>query len=901
VKVTHLSYWPRREKVKKSSFTRSASLRIIGVLNNWGTWTPSLCKEVLMRLHAQRTEWIGRAALGLLVLVGLSGWVGCQPSSTSNPSEHGAEAVAAPAPEAGTKQPGAEQVAMADANADDTLVPVTRKPAAAKASKPTMTADEILEAMAKAYKTARTYADRGEVHVTGQVDGQELNGSAYYLTALERPNKVRIQAYRGTAVCDGKTLWAFVDDRPGQLLQTKAQPELGFDWLFRDQELAKAMADGFTQPFSWAPVQTVLLLANDPLQTFLHDAEKSEVIGSEEIDSRDCYKIETKRTDGKMVFWIDKESYVLRQFEFPTEGLNQSIAGGQIKNFSVVAKFVDAQINGKVDSHAFEFQALEDARTVEQIQPSEIALLGQPAPEFKFTDLEGKEITPASLKGKVAVIDVWATWCEPCRMSLPLVEKVYQQYKDNDKVAFVAVSVDDAKTDDKDVAKAFEDLKVHLPIARDPEQHTGKLLSVASIPTMLLIDAKGTVQAFKMGVEARLDIELPNRLEKLLAGKNLYEGEQAKFQREQEKFETWLNEQIASDCYWNPLPIEVGYAQAEIGERTEPKSLKLKSLWSVKDLKSPGNIVVIPQAGKEPQVLVIDEGKTVVELLPDGKLGEKHTLQLPPGGLAGFLRTTTDKDGKRWFLCGANGLQQIHLFDEKFEHKVDYPADATSNPHAGIADAQIGDLDGDGTPELCIGYWGVVGVQGVSLEGKRIWANKSLATVLRVAILDPDDKGQRNVLCTNQRGTLVLLNPEGEAKGEITLPDYLLHWIVAADLTGDQKSELCALAPTPEGDLTALGIGAKGEMLWAYPLPRGVHERPIEPVSVGDLLPGQTRQWILVAADGSLHFLAADGKPIDQFSYGNTVTGVAGLKWDGRHVLLVATPEGLDAWEVEAP
>ncbi|MEN6493209.1 MAG: hypothetical protein ABFD16_02850, partial [Thermoguttaceae bacterium] len=150
-------------------------------------------------------------------------------------------------------------------------------------------------------------------------------------------------------------------------------------------------------------------------------------------------------------------------------------------------------------------------------------------------------------------------------------------------------------------------------------------------------------------------------------------------------------------------------------------------------------------------------------------------------------------------------------------------------------------------------------------------------------------------------GTLVLLNSEGEAKGEVSLPDQMIHWIVAADLNGDKKSELCALTPTLEGELTAVGLGPKGEMLWDYPLPRGVHERPIEPVSAGHLLPGDAGQWILVAADGSLHFVAANGKLIDRFNYGGTVTGVAGLKWDGRHMLLVATPDGLDAWEVQGP
>ena len=116
--------------------------------------------------------------------------------------------------------------------------------------------------------------------------------------------------------------------------------------------------------------------------------------------------------------------------------------GAQVESISLVADFTAHQLNGPIDPRAFKFEVPADAEIVKFfIPPDPGQLLSKKVPDFKFVGLDGKPVTPQSLAGKIAVLDFWATWCDPCKASLPNLQKVYEKYKDNDKVAFVAVSV----------------------------------------------------------------------------------------------------------------------------------------------------------------------------------------------------------------------------------------------------------------------------------------------------------------------------------------------------------------------------------------------------------------------------------------------------------------------------
>jgi thiol-disulfide isomerase/thioredoxin/outer membrane lipoprotein-sorting protein len=765
--------------------------------------------------------------------------------------------------------------------------------------------------MVAEYKSATSYDDKGYVSVRYQLRGQPRGFNANYQVALAPPNKFRIHAYGGLVVSDGQKLRALVMNMPEQILQLDAPPEATLASFFPNYMLADAMIEEPTRTFSWVPVQLVLLFADDPLNTLLHQSQAPDLLEPEKIDDRDCYRVRVRRDDGTGVLWIDQETYVLRRIEFPSEILRTIVAEreqaprDEIENLRVLAELNDAQFGGEIDPQTFQFEMPQEVKLVDQLLPEAIRWLGKQVPEFSFVDLEGEPITRESLAGKIAVLDFWASWCQPCRMTLPDVDRVRMQYEDNEEVVFLAVSVDEPSVPDERLLDTFSEIGVKIPIARDPQQTSIKTLGVHAFPTQMILDAEGIIQFRQPGGD-QPGLGAPRlaaRLERLLAGEDLAEQTLQQYQQAREvgkkQFAELLETCIEDDLYVIPSAT---IPKAEIAERAEPKSLQVTQLWACTELAAPNNPLVLPRPDQAPRLLVIEQGNSIAEIATKGNVVSLKPLSLPPQEVVFFLRTGVGKDGERYFVGSALGGQQVHLWDEQFNLLMSFPETAPENPHAGIADVRIADLDGDGSLELALSYFGVVGVQGVSLEGERIWANKAVVESLRLVVLGPDADGKRSLLAVNSReGEMVVLDAQGQRKAGFTLGDRGVAWPAGADLDGDGQPELCALTALPDGGLEAVGFDLEGQQLWSYPLTPGAHGPQIEAVTAGKLLPGPSAQWLIASADGKIHILGADGKPIDVFTYGKELTGVAATQWDDKHVLLVSTTEGIDAWQVEPP
>lgn len=130
----------------------------------------------------------------------------------------------------------------------------------------------------------------------------------------------------------------------------------------------------------------------------------------------------------------------------------------------------------------------------------DIAVDDKPATEsfdynFLLKDMEGNTINANTLKGKVVFLNLWATWCGPCRVEMPSIQELYNEKKDS--VMFVMISLD-AKNQEHKIQKYIDDKGFTFPVYTLASSPTAQL-NVPSIPTTFVISKDGQIRSKKIG------------------------------------------------------------------------------------------------------------------------------------------------------------------------------------------------------------------------------------------------------------------------------------------------------------------------------------------------------------------------------------------------------------------
>jgi cytochrome c biogenesis protein CcmG/thiol:disulfide interchange protein DsbE len=141
-------------------------------------------------------------------------------------------------------------------------------------------------------------------------------------------------------------------------------------------------------------------------------------------------------------------------------------------------------------------------------------LTGKPAPAFTLEDLQGRKVSLSNYRGKAVLINFWATWCGPCKIEMPWLIELRNQYAAQG-FEILGVSADDIDRDNparlaeekKEIGRSVEQLKIPYPVLIDGGSLSASYGGLDSLPSSFFVDRNGVVVSTQLGLTSKDDIE----------------------------------------------------------------------------------------------------------------------------------------------------------------------------------------------------------------------------------------------------------------------------------------------------------------------------------------------------------------------------------------------------------
>ena len=213
-------------------------------------------------------------------------------------------------------------------------------------------------------------------------------------------------------------------------------------------------------------------------------------------------RLQSSRDGAVRTIWIDRERGTIDRIETDFVGLLKARGAADVKRALVTQRYTKSALGGEpIDVSRFAYAPPADATPMRipgatRSQGDATALVGKPAPAFELIDIDGNAKRLADTKGKVVVLDFWATWCPPCREGLPHIADAAKSYADRGVVVW-AINQGEAA----DVVKAFltkESLDVTTLL--DEASAVGAAYGASAIPETVVIGRDGKVTKVFVGL-----------------------------------------------------------------------------------------------------------------------------------------------------------------------------------------------------------------------------------------------------------------------------------------------------------------------------------------------------------------------------------------------------------------
>ena len=364
----------------------------------------------------------------------------------------------------------------------------------------------LLESSTAVYKKYKSYQHTATYAIEQKTDQGVVQRAGQFTLALERPNKFRyasVPAYYVLALSDGKSFYNY-------RVQTSEYTQIPAGATYEDINIVD---DVEFQPLGTYLI-AMMLQGNATADKGMNVQLKRMTVGAPVVENGKKWIPLTRTAHGSTAtYYFDADAHTLAK-------VVQTQDNGSA---TLTETFTDVKVNQPIEASMFTFIAPPRAKMVAkftdpkakaaaaqaqkeaQLQAQSAKYEGKPAPDFTAKDLNGKDISLSSLKGKVVVVDFWASWCGPCRMVMPSIQEIHEKYGKD--VAVLAVDTWDTKEACLNFLK--ESSQYTMPVLLDPAADkqgasiASTLYGVHGIPTTIIIDKDGIVRTYAVGVHKK--------------------------------------------------------------------------------------------------------------------------------------------------------------------------------------------------------------------------------------------------------------------------------------------------------------------------------------------------------------------------------------------------------------
>jgi thiol-disulfide isomerase/thioredoxin len=384
------------------------------------------------------------------------------------------------------------------------IVPALLLLSVAYAQQPLPDARSLLKESADALRGFKSYELDQQVVIEIK-GGIESHLELPVKLAVSNPGRLRIESNgqlgSTVIVSDGENTWMYVGSPLKQYTKTPA--------VSSPDALIKSVNPGIGEMLED-------LKTRDPYLSAKITGQETVDVGGEKFD---CYVVEAAldkikmpdlytMSNGSTKMWIDKKTHLLLK-----QTTTATIEGGPLKvptKMTQGTAMLAMKLNQPVADSFFVFTPPEGSRQVDEFKVEALKapvkatadLTGKPAVDFKLKAIDGTEYALRDLRGKVVLLDFWATWCAPCRKELPILEKIHHEFRDK---GLVLLGMDVGEDSDT-VGKFLRETKLSYPVVLTAAGETDQNYSVTAYPTIVLLDREGKIVLYHVGTGSEKDL-----------------------------------------------------------------------------------------------------------------------------------------------------------------------------------------------------------------------------------------------------------------------------------------------------------------------------------------------------------------------------------------------------------